>query len=148
MTGERLMVVVDTNVWVSGLYFRGKPYRVLLAWRDHRFDIALTPETLAELAAVLREKNAQFGGDPAHVEEWLEYIRTYARLVPAAGQISGVCRDPDDDRLLDAAVSAHAAILVSGDADLLVLGSLHGVRMLSPADFLAVLEQVLSGHGE
>jgi len=79
MVTRRLTVVVDTNVWVSGLYFRGTPYRVLVAWSDHRFDIALTSETLAELAAVLREKNSRFAGDPADVEDWLDYIGMYAR---------------------------------------------------------------------
>ena len=134
-----ITVVINTSVWVSGVFFRGKPYEVLAAWRDRLFDVVYTPETLAEIEAKLGEKNAQFGGDPADVEGWLEYIKTYARLVPASGTVSGVCRDPDDDKFLDAAISGGADYLVSGDKDLQALEAFQGVKILSPADFLSLL---------
>jgi len=134
-----ITVVIDTSVWVSGVFFRGKPYRVLAAWRDERFDVVYTPETVAEIEAKLGEKNAQFGGDPADVEGWLEYINTYARLVLASDTVAGVCCDPDDDKFLDAAISGGADVLVSSDKDLQVLKAFQGVRILSPADFLLLL---------
>ena len=134
-----ITVVIDTSVWVSGVFFRGKPYRVLAAWRDERFAVVYTPETVAEIEAKLGEKNAQFGGDPADVEGWLEYINTYARLVLASDTVAGVCCDPDDDKFLDAAISGGADVLVSSDKDLQVLKAFQGVRILSPADFLLLL---------
>jgi len=47
-----------------------------------------------------------------------------------------------------AAISAHADVLVSGDADLLVLESFQGVRILSPAELLALLGQAEDSQGE
>lgn len=136
-----ITVVIDTSVWVSSVFFRGKPCRILAAWRDERFAVVYTPETLAEIETKLIEKNAQFGGDPADVEGWLEYIKTYARLVPASDTVAGVCRDPDDDKFLDAAISGGADVLVSSDKDLQVLKAFQGVKILSPADFLSLLAE-------
>ena len=51
----------------------------------------------------------------------------------------GACRDPKDDKFLELAVSGRADYLVTGDLDLLVLDPFRGVRILTPADFLAAV---------
>jgi len=132
-------VVLDTSVWVSGVFFaRGNPYQVLRAWRDHRFEVVYTPEALAEIEAKLREKAAAFGADVADVLEWIAYIQTYALIVPASGAGTGVCRDPKDDKFLDAAVSGGARYIVSGDQDLLTLGEYQGVKIVTSKEFVAL----------
>jgi predicted nucleic acid-binding protein len=50
-----------------------------------------------------------------------------------------VCRDPDDDKLLALARAAKADIIISGDQDLLTLGSFDDIPILNPADVLAKL---------
>lgn len=71
-----LAVVLDTNVWISGIFFRrGLPARILAAWRDHRFEVVVTPDTLAELETQLRQKTIQFGADLALADEWLNHSR-------------------------------------------------------------------------
>ncbi len=47
----------------------------------------------------------------------------------------GVCRDPDDDRILACAVAAKADYLVSGDSDLLDLQEFLGIKIVSPKTF-------------
>lgn len=49
-----------------------------------------------------------------------------------------VPNDPDDDQVIAAARTARADCIVSGDADLLSLGSFQGIRILTAADFLAL----------
>jgi predicted nucleic acid-binding protein len=46
------------------------------------------------------------------------------------------CRDPDDDKILALAVSGQADIIITGDADLLVLDPFQGVRILAPRAYL------------
>ena len=46
------------------------------------------------------------------------------------------CRDPDDDKFLELAVSENATCIVSGDSDLLELDPFRGIPFLEPADFL------------
>lgn len=137
---SNLTVVIDTNVWISGIFFRrGIPASILRAWRDCHFEIIATSETLAELEHKLREKTSEFGADLALVEEWIAYVKTFARIVPATTMASGVCRDPDDDKFLDAALSGGAEYVVSGDHDLQVLGEYQNVQVLSPREFAEVL---------
>lgn len=135
-----LTVVLDTNVWISGIFFRrGIPARILAAWRDHRFEIVVTPDTLAELETKLRQKTIQFGADPTLADEWLDYVRTYARQVPLAGIAAGVCRDPKDDQFLDTAISGGARYIVSGDKDLQALDTYQRVKVLSPREFIELM---------
>lgn len=47
------------------------------------------------------------------------------------------CRDPKDDKYLELALAANAEVLVSSDADLLVLHPWRGVRILRPAEYLS-----------
>ena len=137
-----LLVVLDTNVWVSGIFFeRGTPAALLRAWRDERFEVILTPEILGELEQKLREKSTQFTGDQALAEEWIAYVKAFAHVVRASVVVEGVCRDRDDDEFLSAALSAKADYLVSGDHDLQVLEQHHDVRILSPRAFADLLRR-------
>jgi putative PIN family toxin of toxin-antitoxin system len=58
--------------------------------------------------------------------------------VETHGLLSGVCRDPNDDAVLETAVNAGAQLLVSGDKDLLVLKSFRGIAIATPAEYLSV----------
>jgi uncharacterized protein len=53
------------------------------------------------------------------------------------GGVQGVCRDPDDDMVLECAVNAEAQFIVTGDNDILALGSFRGIRIVTPRTFLA-----------
>ena len=135
-----LVIVLDTSVWISGVFFRhGIPARILRAWRDRRFEIVVTSETLAELERKLREKVTEFEANPALAEEWIAYVKTFARVVSVVEAISGVCRDLDDDKFLDAGLSGGARYIVSSDHDLQVLGEYQGVKVLSPREFAELL---------
>lgn len=131
-----IKAIIDTNVWISGIFFRrGLPARLLAAWRDDFYRIVVTREILAELEVQLQQKSARFATSPGLAAEWLRLIRTYAILIPAQGTVSGVCRDPKDDKFLDAAVSATAPLLVTGDKDLLTLARYQNVQIVTPRQF-------------
>jgi putative PIN family toxin of toxin-antitoxin system len=135
-----LVVVLDTSVWVSGVFFRrGIPARILRAWRDRRFEIVVTSETLAELERKLEEKVAEFEADPALSEEWVTYVKIFALVVSSARVAGPICRDPDDDKFLDAALNGGARYIVSSDHDLQALGEYKDVKVLSPREFAELL---------
>lgn len=58
-------------------------------------------------------------------------------LLVFAKRLVNVCRDPDDDIILDLALAANATCLISGDEDLLVLNPFRGIPILSPSNFLS-----------
>lgn len=47
-----MKIILDTNIFVSGVFFSGPPYRVLKAWRDGRIELAMPPEILEEYRRV------------------------------------------------------------------------------------------------
>ena len=129
-----MIVVLDTNVWVSALEFGGTPDRaVLRALTQDR--LAISDFIRAEIASVLTGK---FGRDPVELETELDELLIEARWVEVTGEVRGICRDPKDDAILETAWRAQANYLVAGDKDLLSLGAFRGTRILSPTAYLAI----------
>jgi predicted nucleic acid-binding protein len=64
-----------------------------------------------------------------------DYLAASIR-VTITGSVAGVCRDPKDDHILECAVKARAQVLISGDKDLLTLGTFHGIRILTARQYL------------
>ena len=128
-----MRAVIDTNVLVSGIIRpRGAPGAIVQALRDGRIVPILSRPMLEEVGAVLSRPRlqAKYGLDPAAVETVLRFLVTRGELVEPRIQIRR-CRDPRDDMFLEAAVSASADRLVTGDKDLLELGSIEEVAIVS-----------------
>lgn len=129
-------VVFDTNVWISGLLWRGKAYQCLLLARAKTVQHVHCAETMAELSEKLRRP---FGFSENHIRAVLYDIRRISERVDIAGNVHVVGDDPDDDKFIECALVADATAVVSGDRHLLELGSYEGIAMLSPTEFLAHL---------
>lgn len=128
-----MRVVLDTNVLISGLLWRGAPYECLLAAEAGLYELILAQEILEELRGKLLTK---FQNTPEEVVEAVNGIRRTAVLVTLIQGSRCVPADPDDDKFIDAAILGNARILVSGDHHLLDLGSVQGIEILSPRAFL------------
>ncbi len=68
----------------------------------------------------------------------MTWIAEAGELLEIVQPVKG-SRDPDDDKFLSVAVSGHAEYLISGDKDLLTLGRVGSVSIVSPAGFLAAV---------
>ena len=102
---------------MSGIFFGGIPGQILDAWRKHHVSFVYTPSIFAEyqrVAAVLRRRYPQRNADPVLALLLSEGILVQDLILPEP-----VSRDPDDDKFLACALSSGAAIVVSGDGDLL-----------------------------
>jgi uncharacterized protein len=132
-----LRCVFDTNVLVSALLIPGSiPQRALeRAFRSG--DILLSLALLAELSEVLTRKQFRRYVDEEDVRRFVVALTREAQLVDVDVQIK-VCRDADDDKILELAVSGLASHIVTGDLDLLVLDPFRGIRIISPQMFLGV----------
>ncbi|MBD3243754.1 MAG: putative toxin-antitoxin system toxin component, PIN family [Chitinivibrionales bacterium] len=86
-------VVVDTNVLVSGVFWGGKPGKVLEKWSDNAFELVATPPILDEYLRVPTELTAR---QPELAEEWTDLLLQHARIVDSTRRVR-MCRDPDDD---------------------------------------------------
>ncbi len=127
-----IRTVVDTNIAVSAFLWGGTPREILDAARREVITIFTSPALIAELDEVLSGPKfaARITRAGSSVSELLEDYRALARVVrPTAPQ--PVVRDPDDDMVIACPLTAKAEIIVSGDEDLLVLGSYQNVTILS-----------------
>lgn len=131
-----MKVVLDTNVVMSALLWRGKPYLLLEAIRL-RGDAQLVSSAalLEELADVLTRPSATkrlaLIGKTAR-EVLADYVEAI-ELVEPAEVPRVVLSDADDDHVIAAAVAAGATLVVSGDSDLLGIGSYRGIEIISAA---------------
>ena len=136
-----MRAVVDTGVFVSALIHRqGTTGDVLLALRDGRFTAIYTTDIVVEIIDVLgRTKfRTKYHIEPDDIIELINLIRLRGELVVPTQTVSA-CRDPKDDKFLEAALAAQTDCIVSGDADLLVLTPFQDIPILRPAEFLARL---------
>ena len=135
-------LVVDTNVFVSAILWKGVPGRLITMAGERDIRLFSSSVLLGELAQTLaKPKLARaVAATGLFIPEILASVRhlvTFVRVAPLAGPVS---RDPDDDRVLACAVAARADLIVSGDADLLVLGSYGGMPIVKPAHAMAIVE--------
>ena len=126
-----MKIVLDTNVLVAALVADGL-CRDLVRRRVRQHELCSSEALLKELTATLRKK---FKVTAAEIP-WLEEYRAKVTLCKPLPLPAPVCRDPDDDVVLATALAAQAALIVTGDEDLLVLKQHAGLRILSPRQFL------------
>lgn len=139
-----MRIVLDTNILVSALLARGGPWRIVEAVRDGESEIVTSPILLAELERILNLARVTRRARLSHVEVagYLEELRKLAIVIEPAIRLSVVIRDPDDDRVLEAAVAGSAEYVVTSDRDLLDLREYEGIRIVTPAVFLPLLREL------
>jgi uncharacterized protein len=131
-----IRAVLDTNTIVSGVGWGGPPGAVLDAALDGRYELITSPALLAELRRVLSYPKLQtVVGD---ADELIKLL-ALAEIVVTPKETVTISRDPDDDRLIEAALEADADVIVSGDQDLLTLGRIGHIQILTPRQFLEYL---------
>ena len=132
-----MRVVLDTNILISAFVFPGgTPEAVYRAALEGRVELVTSPPLLAELGGVLSTK---FGWDPSMAEEAVAQIVRVGIVVRPTEELPVIVDDPDDDRVLEAAVTGDAEVIVSGDRHLLKLGTWRGIRIERAAAFLSRL---------
>jgi putative PIN family toxin of toxin-antitoxin system len=132
-------VVLDTNVVVSALLWRGTPYSLLETVRRHeRIRLFSSPALLTELAEVLVRPwaAARFVVIGLAPRDVLAYYISAIEIVTPTSIPAVVAADPDDDHVIAAAVAARAELIIPGDSDLLGLGSYGNILILKAADAL------------
>lgn len=131
-------VVFDTNVVVSAAFWKGSPFQSLAAWAEGRCEAVISPQILVEYHETMEELRGDYPSiTPV---EWAAALGDAAELVFPTDRASGATADPDDEKILEAAIAAEADCIVSGDKKhLQALRVYEGIPILSPADFLRML---------
>ena len=135
-----MKVALDTNVFVSSV-FGGLPRQVVGLWFDGRITLCLSEPIVAEYQRVLREIGAVSESEErALIEAFASGEGVLYTADPPP--IEGASSDPDDDKFLECALELESDFVVSGDSDLLELGSYMGIPTLTPREFLERIGEV------
>lgn len=130
-----MRLVLDTNVALSALLWRGPPHRLLETIRQTETAQLFSSEALLiELAQVLKRPHLT-APLAAIGRTAVEVLSDYAAAVEivAPTHVPKVARDPDDDQVLACALAAQVDFIVTGDGDLLTLGNFQGIPILTAA---------------
>ena len=129
-----MKLIVDTNVFVSGVFFSGPPFEILDAWRRGKVTLIISPDILSEYRRVGDALAAKFPG--VNLDPWIELLMLKAELTAAPPLPESVCSDPDDDKFLACGIATSTKLIVSGDKHLLDVSGYQGITVLKPRAFV------------
>ena len=129
-------IVVDTNTIISGILLPGSVPGRLLSFLAERATLIFSPATRDELLRVIaREKFDRYVTFGARERAVTVLVRDSEIVIPR--RVFHVCRDPKDDKFIDAAHAGKADCLISGDDDLIALREFERVPILTAKRYLA-----------
>ena len=132
-------VVLDTNVLISGLLFKGKPSRIVELWQKGKIVPIISKETFEELRIVL--EYPKFSLSHVEIKSLIEHeILPYFEVVNVSKHVKGACRDPGDDKFISCAISANADGIVTGDKDLSDMKKYRSLRIILASDFIKMFD--------
>ena len=129
-----LRVVMDTNVFVSGVFFSGPPYQILKAWQSGDFELVVSQEILDEyrrVGEILARERPKIDLNPI-----LNFVIEHAKAYKSAKLKEPICEDPDDDKFFACALASESKVIISGDKHLLKVSGYGGIEVLKPREFV------------
>ncbi len=128
-----IKVVLDTNVFISALFWKGNPHKIVSLALDKKISVYTSPDILVELEKVLKR---DFDEDRETIERQISFILEYARVVKPFVEVDVVKDDPDDNKIIACALVAKVDFVVSGDPHLFKIKEVFGIKILKPKEFL------------
>ena len=136
------LVVVDTNVLVSGLVGSlTPPSQILDAWRGAKFTLIISEPILRELATTFERPYFRGRLTANERTENIALLRTSAVIVTITIPVRGVATHPEDDLILATALSVGAGYLVTGDRQLRALGTFGSTTIVTAREFVYLLPE-------
>ena len=129
-----MKIILDTNVFISGIFFTGPPSQILKAWENRRIQIVISRHILAEYQRVAVSLSSTF--PLIDINPVIELFTVHFEFIDTHSIDISVCEDPDDDKFIECAVASRCKIIISGDKHLLKLTGYDGIAVLRPRHFV------------
>ncbi len=132
---KKLRVVIDTNVFISAILFKGYPAKLVDLWKKNFLKILISKEVLEEYIKVLSYPKFQLS------KEEIKYIiekelLPSAEVIKVKSKINLIKEDKEDNKFLTLALEGNAHYIISGDKHLLKLRKLHKIPIVTIKEFL------------
>jgi uncharacterized protein len=129
-----MRIILDTNVFISGIFFSGPPFEILNAWKQSRLQIVITKEILEEYQRVAKSLADKF--PTVDIFPIIELLTIHSLFIDVEGIALPVCEDPDDDKFIACAIASKTETIVSGDKHLLKVSGYQGIHVSKPREFV------------
>ena len=107
-----MILVIDTNVFISGFISESYPWRILDYFLDKRFTLALDDRIYIEYSTVLRRK--KFGLKQTDIDTFLDFTASNSLFItPEKSNIK--LTDPADLKFIETAMAAKADAFITGN---------------------------------
>lgn len=137
-----MRVVLDVNVLVSGIPTSdAAPARIMDLWANRAFDVILSDHIFEGVDRALRKPYWKRRYSDDFIDSHLNSLWSEAIPVIPADTVRGVAEDLGDDLVVATAVAGRADFLVTGDRRLREIGEYAGVRIVTPREFLDLLDE-------
>ena len=131
-------VVIDTGVFVAGVFWRSEPHKCVKAWLLGLVSLVMTDAIYEEYERTLHCVKLEQGFD-TDLAPWLTLVREYGVWNSPDALSAPICRDPKDDIMIEAAIAGQARTIIARDRDLTVLEKPFGIHVLTPRQWLGTL---------
>ena len=132
-----MKVVLDTNVFISGIHWLGDSNKVLSMWRNEKFELIISLEIIEEIITTL--KNFKIVLSEEEIGYWKDIILENSLLVEPEEEIDIVKDDQDDNKFIEVAVMGKAKYIITQDNHLLKIKEFREIKILTPKEFLDII---------
>jgi putative PIN family toxin of toxin-antitoxin system len=133
-----MIVVLDTNIWVSAIIWGGIPDEIISLQEQGKIEIASSRKLLSELENTFNKKKIQTKLEALQLTTSSAFSLVYesVNIYSIEKLIVPELRDPDDTIVLATAIAANAEVIITGDLDLLILQEYQNMQIMTATDFL------------
>ena len=128
-----MKVVLDTNIFISGIFWRGSSNKVILNWKEGKFTLVTSLKAVSEIIKVLKDFKIKLSDDM--IKEWIDLIIRNSIIVEPKEKIAIVKDDSKDNIFIETAVAGNVDYIVSQDNHLLKLKEFRGIKIITPEEF-------------
>ena len=128
-----MKVVLDTNIFISGIFWKGSSNRIITRWKEGKFTLVTSLEAVSEIIKVLKDFKIKLSDDM--VKEWVDLIVRNSIIVEPKEKITIVKDDPKDNIFIETAVAGNVDYIISQDSHLLKLREFRGIKIITPEEF-------------
>lgn len=128
----KTIVVLDTNIFISAVFWKGKPYNVVKKAINQQIIVFISNYIIKEIREVLVR---DFNLEKQEIDDIVNAVLYFTHLIEPKESVTVIKNDPKDDKILDCALACNANFIVSQDNHLLKLKEFRGIKIITPKEF-------------
>ena len=129
--------VLDTNIFISGIFWKGSSNKILIAWKEGKFNLVTSLEIINEITRVLKDFKISLSDEMN--KEWINLIIKNSIIAEPKERVDIIKDDPKDNIFIETAMAGNAEYIVSQDNHLLKIKEFKEIKILSPEEFNKII---------